>query len=101
MEQKMEKKRFCRFCKEEMIYKLQNEVMCKVLKINDKYISKTVNFKQFGWNCSMKDDNCDIVFDKDDDDKNEILSKEAEEKLLYMFAYEKKQMDDISKNTIK
>ena len=49
------KKRFCPYCKEEMIYGLYEEVL------SNKYAR--VNYFQYGWVCKIQKDDCDMIFD--------------------------------------
>ena len=65
-----------------MIYGIQIEVMCSYTTINEKRICKTVEYEQYGWKCPMENDNCDIVFDKKDDEKNKIKLEKAKKQLL-------------------
>lgn len=82
--------RTCDFCKEKMNYGIQIQIRCSSITINEKRIRKTVEYEQYGWRCPMKDDNCDIVFDKEDDKKNKIKLEEAEKRLQELLTNEKK-----------
>jgi hypothetical protein len=61
----------CIYCKEPMSYGLQRQVMSRTID----GIRKQIIFMQYGWKCSMKDDDCDIVFDECDAEKNRELRK--------------------------
>lgn len=76
----MENNKYCIFCKENMIYGLQTQIICKTIKKEDKYIRKIIKYVQYGWRCPMKDD-CDIVFDEKDTDKNNLIYEEANKQL--------------------
>lgn len=91
----MEENRVCYYCKEKMTYGLQKEIMSRHVKVNGQHISKSVQYEQFGWVCPMQDDNCDVVFDKKDNDINSIKSKEAKEILTKLITYE---INKLSKN---
>ena len=77
----MEKSRKCIYCNENMIYGMQSQILCKDVMKDGKSISKMVKFVYYGWRCSMKDDDCDIVFDVEDYEKNKFNYEEAEKKL--------------------
>lgn len=76
----------CRWCKEEMTYGPQSEIMTRFVKINGKNMSKSVKYEQYGWVCRLKEDPCDVVFDPKDYEKNRTLSMEAEERLSSIIA---------------
>jgi hypothetical protein len=78
----MEELKKCIYCNEIMKYGPQTQVMCKIVSKDGNHISKSVKFVQYGWRCSMKDDNCDIVFDEKDSNKNKLISKQADKELL-------------------
>jgi hypothetical protein len=78
----MEETRKCFYCNEIMIYGEQPQVLCKSVIKTIKNISKTVKFIYYGWACSMKDDDCDIVFDEKDTEKNNFNYNQAEKELL-------------------
>ena len=82
---KMEESRKCIYCKEIMTYGPRRQIMFHGITKDGKRISKSVPFLLYGWACSMKDENCDIVLDKKDDDKNEINMKEADKELKKLF----------------
>jgi hypothetical protein len=68
----MEEIRKCIYCNEVMTYGLQPQIISSNIKKGEKYIDKSVNFKLYGWCCPMKNDNCDIVLDFKDVDKNKF-----------------------------
>lgn len=78
----MEESRKCIYCNEIMTYGQQQQVLCKSVIKNNKSISKTVKFIYYGWRCPMKDDDCDIVFDEKDIEKNNFNYNQAEKELL-------------------
>lgn len=67
----------CIYCKENMTYGQHIQVMCNNIS---KY--KSVKYIIYGWGCSMKNDECDIVLDEKDFDRNKLSSDEAYKKLL-------------------
>lgn len=54
----------CFYCKEIMKYGPQRQVRTKTVTEYDKQVTKYETYIEYGWRCSMKDDNCDIVFDE-------------------------------------
>jgi hypothetical protein len=64
-------KRVCPYCKEEMIYGIYEEVL------SNKYAS--VNYFQYGWSCKFQEDDCDTIFDKNE--QNIVLYQDANKKL--------------------
>ena len=77
----MEESKKCIYCKENMVYGQHTQVMWDDITKCGKRISKSVTFVMYGWRCPMKDDNCDIVLDEKDYDKNKLCRKDAYEKL--------------------
>ena len=73
----------CIYCGEIMTYGPQIQILCNSIIKDGKYINKSVKFIQYGWKCTMKEDDCDIIFhDKDKDrDTNKINSEEAHNNL--------------------
>jgi hypothetical protein len=61
-----EETRICIYCKEIMTYRPQTQIMCKTIGKQD----IKVKIIPYGWECSMKYDDCDIVFDNYDFNKN-------------------------------
>ena len=73
----------CPYCNEKMVYGKQIQVLYKSKTDNNGIrTSKEIYYEQLGWRCSMKDDNCDIIFDDKNIGTNKINHKDALEKLL-------------------
>ena len=66
-----DQKRVCVYCKKEMVYDIYEQVL------SNKY--GTIYYFQYGWCCKMENDNCDIIFDKNE--MNTVLYQEAIKKL--------------------
>ena len=64
-----------------MNYGSQNKILCQTKKENGKIYYKTIEYEQFGWKCSMKMDECDIIFVPNDKNKNSKHSQNATNKL--------------------
>jgi uncharacterized Zn-finger protein len=64
-------KRVCPYCKEEMFYSICEEVL------SNTYAS--VNYFQYGWSCKFQEDDCDTIFDKNE--QNIVLYQDANKKL--------------------
>jgi hypothetical protein len=54
----------CIYCNEIMTYGPQRQVRTKTVTDSGKQETKYETIIEYGWRCSMKDDNCDIVFDE-------------------------------------
>jgi hypothetical protein len=78
----MEENIKCIYCNEIMTYGPQKQIMSICVIKYDKHISKSLNFILYGWACSMKNYNCDIVFDDKDSNINELKTNQAKEKIL-------------------
>jgi hypothetical protein len=66
----------CPFCKEPMTYGVQREVLCKMKVVDGKSYARRITYDQLGWECRMKEDECDVIFD----DKNTGTNKANYEK---------------------
>jgi hypothetical protein len=71
-----------------MTYVLQSQIMSSRIKKGEKYINKLVKFRLYGWCCPMKNDDCDIVLDLKDTDKNKLNTQIAENKLKELLRIE-------------
>ena len=60
----MEEIRKCVYCKEIMKYGPQTQVSSSTIIKDGKRINHRETFIKNGWICSMKKDDCDVVFDK-------------------------------------
>jgi hypothetical protein len=60
----MEENKKCFYCKEIMIYGPQKQVSSYTIIKDGKHINHRETFIEYGWRCSMKNDDCDIVFNK-------------------------------------
>lgn len=55
----------CRFCKEIMTYGPTTTVrITKKMSENNVITTTRELITEYGWRCNMKEDDCDIVFDK-------------------------------------
>jgi hypothetical protein len=59
----MEENRKCVYCKEIMTYGPQTQVCSTTIIKDGKRINHRETFIEYGWRCSMKKDDCDVVFD--------------------------------------
>ena len=57
---KFQENKICIYCKKNMIYGPQTQIMSKT--VDNKWVK--YEFIKYGWRCPMEDDNCDIVFDE-------------------------------------
>ena len=63
----------CIYCEEIMTYGPRTQVVATR--------DKSVTYILYCWSCPMEDDNCDVVFDKKDPDKNKLNMDEARNEL--------------------
>ena len=72
----------CPYCNEKMVYGKQIQVLHKSNTDNNGIrTSKEIHYEQLGWRCSMKDDNCDIIFDDKNTGTNKINFQDALKKI--------------------
>jgi hypothetical protein len=71
----------CIYRKNIMKYGLREQVLCKTILINGKYVNKKVYYKLNCWSCPMEEDDSDIVLDKNDEVSNNAIIEEANRKL--------------------
>ena len=86
--------RNCIYCNEIMTYGPQTQILYNRIMKDGKRISNTVKYVQYGWKCSMKEDDCDIVFDYKDSDANKIIYNEADENLRNIYLLSSKENCD-------
>jgi hypothetical protein len=77
----MEEIKKCPYCHECMVYGLRPQTMMTTIEKDGKHINKFVKYNLYAWSCSMKEDDCDVIFDKKDSYKNNMIMEDGKKKL--------------------
>jgi hypothetical protein len=75
----------CIYCKKDMIYGLQKQVLCQSFLKDGKRVYKTTHYELYGWRCPMETDNCDNVFEAKDANQNRLICENASNELQKKF----------------
>ena len=84
----MEESKKCIYCKEIMTYGQRPQILSTyVMNEGRMVIQKSITYIVYCWSCPMEYDNCDIVLDKNDADKNKLNIEEASKELHKPLTY--------------